>query len=197
MQPMRLGRRLAQGAALTGVLLLLLDPSGTRAESPSPLPPYVPDELMVKFFSPPSDTELEIFEVKYLLEHVRPMLAPGWHMFRIQDGADAALKAEWVGQDPLVCAVQLSFLGEWAATNRDLEDTECNKPPPDDTPSSAEASSRPAASDSPASSTPPASGVSNPLAGGTPLALALLVIVAGAAVTAWYVGSVRRRMGWN
>ena len=127
---MRLGSRIVQGAVLCGALVLKVGTRLVNAQSPSPLPPYVPDELSVKFFSEPSETELETFEVKFRLDHVRALLAPKWHLFHIEDGADAAMKAEWILEDPSVCAVQLSFLGEWAATRKDLEDTECQNPKP-------------------------------------------------------------------
>lgn len=136
MRPTRLGSWSLQGAALCGALLLLLSPQAVHSQSPSPLPPYVHDELSVKFFAPPTETELEIFEVKYRLTHVRELLAPGWHMFHIEDGADAAMKAEWVLEDPSVCAVQLSFLGEWAATTRELDESACQNPEPAPAPES-------------------------------------------------------------
>ncbi len=88
--------RVLQGAMVCGALLLLSGAHSVQAASPSPLPPYVHDELSVKFITAPTETELEIFAVKYRLTHARKLLAPGWHLFRIDDGADAAMKAEWV-----------------------------------------------------------------------------------------------------
>lgn len=202
MQPMRSGSRVLQGAAISCALLLSLSSGRVYAEDPTPLPPYVSDELSVKFISPPTETELEIFQVKYRLEHVRPLLAPRWHLFRIEDGADAAMKAEWVGQDPLVCAIQLSFLGEWAATNRELEDTECEEPAPDSTDPAAVGSATAGARSEDATEAPPPSTESDPARLGESanyllivgLGFATLVLVLGSAQTTPLLRSIRRRL---
>lgn len=174
---------MVQGAVLCGALVLIAGTRLVNAQSPSPLPPYVPDELSVKFFSEPSETDLEIFEVKYRLDHIRELLVPRWHMFHIEDGADAAMKAEWVLEDPSVCAVQLSFLGEWAATRKDLDDTECQKPgptPPSGSPSEA---AKPTAVDQPPTDpledeTGAARGDVEPRGGSwTPVAIASLIAI--------------------
>lgn len=190
-----------QGAVLCGALVLI---SGTRlvnAQSPSPLPPYVPDELSVKFFSEPSETDLEIFEVKYRLDHIRGLLAPRWHMFHIEDGADAAMKAEWVLEDPSVCAVQLSFLGEWAATRKDLEDTECQKPEPTPASASSSEAAEPTAIDQPPTDpledqTGPSRGDVEPGGGSwTPVAIAGLIAAIGVAGGILPLARLLRRRG--
>ena len=201
MRPMRSGRRALLGAALSGLLLLAATPGYAHAQSPSPLPPYVPDELLVKFVSPPTESQLEIFEITYRLQHVRPLLAPGWHLFHIEDGADAATKADWVSRDPLVCAVQLSFLGEWAATSGEMEEVECQqrRPQPSgrapETSATSSADPREPLSPTPASAvtdTPGTGNTTNALLAGAAAATVLLVLASAQATRV--VRSIRRRL---
>lgn len=113
-QRMRSNRRTRAAAGIVLALAAL----GSAGATPAPTPSYVPDQLIVEFYRPPTDVQMEIFQARYLLELDHRLYGQSeLYLFRILDGLDAALKQPFVAEDPLVCRVYLNALGRLAATD--------------------------------------------------------------------------------
>jgi hypothetical protein len=109
--------RSRSGSRWLGPLVLAVAGLASLGMSPSPPPAYVEDQLLVEFFHPLTDVELELFETKYMLALGHRISGQSeTYLFRILDGFDAKLKQRFVADDPNVCRVTLNWLGEFLST---------------------------------------------------------------------------------